>query len=142
MFSILLSAAVIYNEHMFLPGVFLWWYTNGWRDQVNLLIARLSGVSDRFSIELLLKSLFTPFRQTFADGGGPSFDAKLRAWADRTISRGIGAMVRSALIITGTLLLLFECAIGLIRLAVWPLIPVLPVIGLLLMASGWIPWQV
>lgn len=126
---------------MFLASLFSWWYTGGWRDQARLISARFVRASDYFSIGLLLRSLFDPFRQTFADGGGPSFDAKLRAWADKTISRGIGAMVRTAIIIVGTLALLFECVIGVLRLIAWPLLPLLPIIGLVLALSGWTPGE-
>ena len=127
---------------MFPLSLLSWWYTTGWSDQVKLISNRFARVSDFFSIGLLLKSLFDPFRQTFADGGGPSFDAKIRAWADKTISRGIGAMVRSAIIIVGVLALVGEGLVALIRLIAWPLLPILPVIGLILMSSGWVPWQI
>lgn len=125
---------------MFPLSLLSWWYTTGWSDQARLISNRFARVSDFFSIGLLLKSLFAPFRQTFADGGGPSFDAKLRAWADRTISRCIGAMVRSAIIIVGALALIGEVLLAVIRLVAWPLLPILPIIGVILMSTGWVPW--
>ncbi len=120
-----------------------WWYSAGWRDQAALCSSRLSRVSDQFSITLLLKSLFAPFRQISADTpsrGG--LDAKFRAWLDRLISRGIGAMIRSVLIVTGVLFLACEVVIASVRLVSWPLLPVLPVIGLILGLSGWVPWRI
>lgn len=123
-------------------SLFSWWYTNGWRDQAELCGARLSRVSDRFSITLLLRSLFSPFRQISADDNyGPGLDAKVRAWLDKLISRCIGAMIRSVLILMGALLLLFEVIIAAVRLVVWPLLPLFPVIGIILAMSGWVPWQ-
>ena len=126
---------------MFPISLLSWWYTTGWSDQAKLISNRFAKVNDFFSIGLLLKSLFAPFRQTFADGGGPSFDAKLRAWADRTISRGIGAMVRSVIIVIGVCALIGEGIIAIARLTVWPLLPIAPIIGIVIAASGWIPWQ-
>lgn len=124
-------------------SLFSWWYTNGWRDQAELCGARLSRVSDRFSITLLLRSLFSPFRQISADDNyGPGLDAKVRAWLDKLISRCIGAMIRSVLILMGALLLLFEVIIAAVRLVVWPLLPLFPVIGIILAMSGWVPWQI
>lgn len=126
---------------MFPASLFSWWYSTGWRDQAKLFRERLSRVSDRFSITLLLGSFFAPFRQISAEGSyGRGLDAKFRAWLDKLISRGIGAMVRSALILTGAILLLGELVIGGLRLAIWPLLPAFPVIGILGMASGWVPW--
>ena len=127
---------------MFPASLFSWWYSTGWRDQAKLFSQRLSRVSDRFSITLLLRSFFSPFRQISAEGSyGKGLDAQFRAGLDKLISRFIGAMVRSALILTGAVLLVFELIIGAIRLSVWPLLPVLPVIGVLFMTSGWVPWQ-
>lgn len=120
-----------------------WWYGTGWRDQAELSGSRLSRVSDRFSITLLLRSLFSPFRQISADDAvGAGLDAKVRAWLDKLISRCIGAMVRSALIVTGVILLIVEIIIAAIRLAVWPVLPFFPVLGIILMISGWIPWRI
>ena len=120
-----------------------WWYGTGWRDQAELSGARLSRVSDRFSIGLLLRSLFSPFRQISADGPVyAGLDAKLRAWCDRLISRCIGAMVRSALIITGSILLLVEVIFAVLRLVVWPVLPFFPILGIIFVISGWIPWQI
>lgn len=133
----------MYNKLMFPLSLFLWWYSNGWRDQAELLARRLSRVSDQFSIGLLLRSFFSPFRQISADDNyGPGLDAKLRAWADKLISRCIGAMVRFALVLAGTVWLLMECILGLMRLVAWPLLPVAPVIGIVLMTLGWVPWRI
>lgn len=120
-----------------------WWYSAGWRDQAELCGGRLSRVSDRFSITLLLRSLFSPFRQISADDNyGPGLDAKVRAWLDNLISRCIGAMVRSALILTGAILLFFESIFAALRLVVWPVLPIFPILGIIFVMSGWIPWQI
>ncbi len=120
-----------------------WWYGTGWRDQAELSGARLSRVSDRFSIGLLLRSLFSPFRQISADGPmNAGLDAKLRAWLDKLISRCIGAMVRSALILAGAVLLLFEVIFAVLRLVVWPVLPFFPILGIIFVMSGWIPWRI
>lgn len=120
-----------------------WWYSTGWRDQAELCGSRLSRVSDQFSITLLLKSLFSPFRQISADGPARAgLDAKVRAWLDKLISRCIGAMVRSVLIISGVVLLLIEVVLAGARLAVWPFLPVLPIAGIVMALSGWVPWRI
>jgi len=126
---------------MLVVSLLSWWYGAGWRDQINLVSNRLLGAADRYSISLLLRSLFAPFRQISAASvnSGP-LDARMRAWADKLISRCIGAMVRSVLIITGTIFLVFEIIVGVIRLIVWPILPMAPVIGFILMSMGWLPW--
>lgn len=132
-----------YNNRMLPLSLVTWWYGTGWRDQAELCGSRLSRVSDRFSVGLLLRSLFSPFRQISAeDATGRSIDVQVRAWLDNLISRCIGAMVRSAIILVGVLWLSVEAVVAVSRLILWPLLPVLPLIGFVLMTSGWIPWQI
>ena len=119
-----------------------WWYGSGWLDQVALVRQRFSRVADRYSLALLARSLFSPFKQLDAYGnGGNSLDAKLRAWFDLQISRMIGAMIRTFMLIVGLIAIVIEGLIALLRLVIWPVLPALPVIGLLLMLNGWLPWR-
>ena len=118
-----------------------WWYGSGWLDQVGLVRTRFARVTDRYSLGLLARTLFSPFKQLDAYGnGGNSLDAKLRGWLDLQISRMIGAMIRSCMLIFGLMAMLVEALIAVLRLIVWPLLPVMPVIGLILMMIGWVPW--
>lgn len=103
---------------------------------------RLIRVMDAFSIDLLLKTLFSPFRQISADSSEGPIGVRLRAWADRMVSRVVGAVVR-LLTITAGLIILFGCVVwGVATLLVWPLIPLLPVFGVVLSIYGWMPWMV
>lgn len=126
---------------MLVVSLLSWWYGAGWRDQTKLVSDRLAGALDRYSISLLLRSLFSPFRQISAGSvtSGP-LDARFRAWMDKLISRFIGAFVRSILIITGTILLVLEIIVGIARLILWPFLPLLPAAGFVLMALDWLPW--
>jgi hypothetical protein len=83
---------------------------------------------DFFSIGLLLKSLFAPFRQISVGRVQGSLDTKMRAWADRQISRGIGAMVRLAVIFFGLLATLMMVIVGVALFILWPLVPIVPFI--------------
>jgi hypothetical protein len=126
---------------MFVTSLLIWWYSAGWRDQMSLFSERLARAVDYYSIVSLLKSLFAPFRQISA--GSPvsgSLDVKMRAWLDRLVSRFIGAMIRTVIIIIGIFALLFECIFGVVRLVVWPVLPILPLVGMVIAMSGWIPW--
>ena len=119
-----------------------WWYGLGWLDQVSLVRQRFVRATDRYSLSLLLRTLFSPFKQldAYSGGSGP-LDARLRAWLDRLISRLLGAMVRSFMIVVGSVVLATESIFGLVRLVAWPVVPILPVAGIILTLSGWIPWQ-
>lgn len=136
------TGADLYNKHMQVLALVSWWYGLGWLDQASLVRQRFARATDRYSLSLLLRTLFSPFKQLDAYGGGSGpLDARLRAWLDRLISRLIGAMIRSFMIIVGVIVLVFELIVAVVRLAIWPVIPVLPILGLVLALTGWFPWR-
>jgi hypothetical protein len=132
-----------YNlKHMFILGLLGWWYGSGWKKVGAILMQRAVVAEDYFSIDLLLKTLFSPFRQISADTGrGGTLGDKMRAAFDKLFSRVIGAAVRIILILVGTAWLLINLVIDIAILVVWPLLPLFPLIGLILSFGGFLPWK-
>lgn len=126
---------------MFIVGILSWWYGAGWRQRFTILKERLANTMDYFSIDLLAKTLFAPFRQISAGNVNGPLGVKMRAFFDRLVSRMIGAMVRSITIVIGVGAIFTHSVIGLITVIIWAFIPLLPLIGFLLFISGWIPWS-
>ena len=126
---------------MLIISLISWWYGAGWRRQASLSGERLASMMDYFSIDLLLKTLFSPFRQISANSHiDGSISARFQAWLDKVISRFIGAMVRAIIILTGVLVLISTSLFGIISLLIWPVLPLLPIVGLILSLLGWMPW--
>lgn len=127
---------------MFIVGILSWWYTGG-------LIARLASVRERiistvdyFSIDLLLTTLFAPFRQISAGKVSGSASMKWRAFVDRFISRCIGAIARTVLIVVGILWIIFTICFGAIAVLIWLITPLVPVLGIMAALIGWVPsWR-
>lgn len=91
---------------------------------------------ETFSVSVLARSLFAPFKQTFAGNVKGSLGDHFRSFVDKTISRFIGFFVRSFLLFTAFLCMLFVLLSGLLLLLLWPLIPLLPLIAVGLMGMG------
>lgn len=104
------------------------------------LFDKLRGAADFFSISLLIRTLFAPFKQIDANGGGNSLGDKMRAFGDRLISRIIGAIMRIGILIFGLILLLLESIIGFALVIAWPLMPFVPVVGIVLTCTGFSLW--
>jgi hypothetical protein len=113
---------------MLILALFSWWYTDGWAQLGRRAVLRIAGVLDFFSVGLLLKSLFAPFRQISVGRVQGSLNTQLRAWADRQISRGIGAMVRLGVIFFGLIGVAIMIIVSAALLVLWPLVPFVPVI--------------
>lgn len=124
---------------MFIVGILTWWYTDGWRERYRMTREAIVKTLDYFSISLLLKTLFSPFRQISAGKVRGPIGVQLQAFLDRLVSRLIGAMVRSMIIFVGIGGIIIHMVWGAIVLTMWAVIPFLPVIGLGLATSGWVP---
>jgi hypothetical protein len=124
---------------MFLVGAISWWYGEGWKQRAGLIRQRLARTLDFFSIGLLLRTFFSPFRQISVGTVNGPLSVKLRALADKLISRLIGAGLRLVMIVTACLVLMLQVLFGGIILLVWGFVPLFPLIGVVLWTMGWSP---
>lgn len=129
-----------YNEVMFIVGLFSWWYGAGWRQRLLAAREHIASTYDYFSIDLLVKTLFAPFRQISAGKVRGSLEVQMRAFFDRLISRWIGATVRLIVIFIGTIALCLSLVIQGVLIVAWAFVPVLPLVGMVLAGAGWMPW--
>lgn len=115
-----------------------WWYADGLRGFIGRLGLQLAKMMDFFSVGLLIKTLFTPFRLIDSySSGGESLDAKVRAGIDKVIARLIGGLIRSAVLIFAVIVIFTTIVIDLVKVMLWLCAPSLPIVGALLLALGW-----
>jgi hypothetical protein len=88
---------------------------------------------ETFSTGDLARTLFAPFRQTYAGQIKGPLGVQIRAFFDRLISRVIGFIVRMVLISMSLVAMLVVLLTAIIGLVVWPLIPLLPLLSFLFM---------
>lgn len=86
--------------------------------------------ADYFSIDLLLKTLFNPFRQiSAAEVDGP-LPMKMQAFFDRLFSRAVGTVVRTIFIFIGLAAIILRCIWVLFSVLVWTILPLTPILGI------------
>jgi hypothetical protein len=112
--------------------LFKWWYTVGLRERARKSSNQLDGTLDYFSMDLLIKTLFAPFRQISAGNVDGSLEVKMRALVDKLFSRVIGAVVRLLLLLVGCVTILVQSILTIIILIIWLFVPLLPVVGIVL----------
>lgn len=128
-----------YNKIMFMVGLISWWYGRGWMGQWKLMGHRFKRTLDFFSVGQLLSTLFSPFRQISAGASGDSVPAQFRAFIDRSISRVIGSIVRLFTVLIGLIVIVAQAVYELFIMVVWWFVPLLPIVGFVLLAVGWVP---
>ena len=122
---------------MIAADLLAWWYGVGWMKLVHGAAARIERVMDFFSVKLLLGTLFDPFRQIDAGKVRGTPQEQLRAFGNRLFSRVVGFFIRTVTIICGVFCAVVLTLVGLLQLLLWPLLPALPVIGLIVALTGW-----
>lgn len=122
---------------MLIVGFLQWWYLRGWTDFIHKILSLLSSLVDSFSISLLLKTLFAPYKQISAYGSGnESIQAQISDFFDKLLSRVIGMILRLIIMAIGIVVILLGVLFGGIAILIWPLLPVLPFVGIILTVVG------
>lgn len=128
---------------MFLVGLISWWYGRGWIEQWRRIGARFMRTIEFFSIGQLVATFYAPFRQISANvGSDGSVGGAFRSFIDQLISRIIGSFVRGLTIILGIVTIILQAVYEVIIMLAWWVVPLLPMIGAVMFAIGWVPvWQ-
>lgn len=113
-----------------------WWYGDGLRQRVRMIANRLDGTIDYFSVDLLLKTLFSPFRQISAGRVDGPLEVQFRALIDKLFSRVIGAFIRLIILLVGGMAIALQMLVSIAILVVWLCVPAAPVIGAILAVIG------
>lgn len=125
---------------MFVVGLLQWWYGSGLKSEFLGIARRVASLYDYFSIDLLARSIFAPYRQISATKVRGSLSVQLRAFTDRLVSRAVGAVMRTVLIIVGAMSIVVAAVVSVVWVVVWLVLPVVPFVGLTLSLIGWVPW--
>lgn len=108
-----------------------WWYGRGWQSLARKGWHRLDIIFRLFSVELLLRTLVSPWRRIITDPGA-SLDAKLWAWGDNLFSRAVGFVVRCCVLLAAGFSSIIFSLVEVILLIAWPLLPVSVIVCLIL----------
>jgi hypothetical protein len=113
-----------------------WWYGAGWRWAVQrAIVQRLQWCNETFSMGGLVRTLFAPFKQTYSKPGG-SIDIRIHAFFDNVISRCVGIVARSFILLAGSVACLFVLVTGIVFVILWPLAPGAIPLSIALLAVG------
>jgi hypothetical protein len=119
-----LGCFACYNTLMFLVGFFEWWYGPGWRDAAQRLRTRLHDTYLGFSVPLLARTIFAPWRR-ITSAPGASLQDHMRAMVDNLVSRAVGSTVRIFTLIAALGIMAAYATIGGLLLVLWPVLPLL-----------------
>ncbi len=121
---------------MFLVGVLGWWYGRGWSDHLKRVYRGILAVANFFSIGLLLKTLFNPFKQISAGSPQGPLPVQISAFFDRLFSRVVGGTIRSITILIGLIAISLSLIWAIVAIVVWVFLPIIPILGVIMWFMG------
>lgn len=107
---------------MIMLGFFSWWYGIGWKQTITNLQKRVAKTNSKFSVPILLKTLFSPWRRIITNPAA-GLSEHIQAWADNLVSRAVGFVIRLLVLFAALISEILILIISLIELIVWPLLP-------------------
>lgn len=118
-----------YNVYMtfvsILPSYITWHYGEALRDGLRVWTNLLWFLSNFFSLSLLIRTFFAPWKRIQESRGRLSIENIAEAVVTNTIMRFVGALMRFVVICIGCLAVLATFWLGVVFLVVWLLMPLL-----------------
>ena len=106
-----------------LVELIVWWYGRGWYDALWRINRHIRAIWRMFSVGILLKTLFDPWKRiTPAPGAG--LDAAMRAMVDNLISRFVGFLTRLLVLIASLVITTLAITVGAAMAVGWLLLPI------------------
>lgn len=98
-----------------------WWYGQGWLWVLKGIEHRLDDIARIFAVKMLMKTWFSPWKQIYSPS---TFLTFFRSMVDNAISRIIGGIIRTLVLLYAFLLAVLTVGFGLFFVIIWPLLPV------------------
>lgn len=108
---------------MILTSLIEWWYGKGWKSANIHAQKRIQGAYRMFSIPILLRTLFAPWRRIIT-APGAGLDAYIRAIIDNAVSRVVGFTVRSMVLFVAMVTISVSTIISILEVIIWPVVPI------------------
>jgi hypothetical protein len=113
-----------YNVLMLFFEFVSWWYGKGLVLFFNKIIRAIKSIWYKLSVPSLAKTLFSPWKRITSEYGKSAAEIS-RALVDNTVSRLIGFIIRTVVILVAIIGIVLILIIGIIILIIWPLAPLL-----------------
>lgn len=114
-----------------------WWYGSGWAWRLQGHLKSMKTLFEYFSVQALLRTMWAPYRQTLVyDRRQKNISNLGSRIVDGLVSRCIGFLYRSTLLTVACLLSLVELMLLVLTAVIWPFIPLLPILAVVLFLNG------
>lgn len=104
---------------------FKWWYSDGFLRMLQYLKAFCILLTDAFSVRIILKTFFQPWKRDITPTQGLSLDKKIQVWIWNLISRFFGMTIKGITFLVFLFSFFMLLAFCLIFILIWLFFPII-----------------
>lgn len=104
---------------------FAWWYTDGFIRLLKYLKAFVVVLADNFSVRVILRTFFQPWKRDIASTKGLSLDKRFQVWVGNLIARVFGMIIKGITFVIFLLFFIVLIVFELLIFIVWLLFPII-----------------
>jgi len=109
---------------------FIWWYSDGFIRLLKYLKAYIIILADNFSVRIILRTFFQPWKRDVTSTKGLSLDKRFQVWVWNLIARGFGMIIKGVTFLIFLVFFMILVVIELLAIIIWLLFPILILGGL------------
>jgi hypothetical protein len=132
--------ATLESRRSFTAEYFYWWYGEALKRMLVYFRAFLLLAFDFFSVRILLKTFFAPWKRDIASAAGMALEGKMKIFVLNLISRFIGMAVKSLTLFAFIIFFAFLLVVEVLVFLSWFFFPLLSLLGLIYGLSLILGW--
>ena len=109
---------------------FIWWYSDGFIRLLKYLKAYIVILADNFSVRIILRTFFQPWKRDVTPTKGLSLDKRFQVWVWNLIARGFGMIIKGVTFLIFLVFFIILVVIELLAIIIWLLFPIIILGGL------------
>jgi hypothetical protein len=127
-----MAQIVLGQQKEFLGDIFGWWYSKGIYDFFIYLKAIFLKITDIFSVRLLLRTFFSPWKRDVTPMESLPLNLMLQVIIFNLVSRLIGAFIKAIILFIYFIALAIFLSLTLFLVMLWLLLPLITILGLII----------
>ena len=127
-----MAQIVLGERRAFIGDIFGWWYSRGLKDFFVYLKAVMLKITDIFSVKLLLRTYFSPWKRDITSTEGLPLNQVIQMLLFNLVSRFIGFIIKSFILLIYLMVMVVFFAFALALIFIWLFLPLISILGIII----------
>lgn len=122
---------ILGEQKTFFSDIFGWWYSQGMREFLVYLKAFFLKITDLFSVKMLLRTFFAPWKRDIVSLEGLPFNLMMRVIIFNLVARLIGAVIKTFILFIYLFAMAIFLGLALFLVLIWLFLPLISIVGII-----------